>query len=138
MLPEVLDRIFDRALADRRVGQHHLADHLVDHGVGLLIGDEGEELIALFRARLLGGAAMVVAISFRPLFFELDHLTGPVAHDAFGLMDAIGRPSVRAADQVLGLGDHQAEIGLGGAAEVAVGLVTEVGAALAAPVRAGR
>ena len=55
MLPEVLDRIFDRALADRRVGQHHLADHLVDHSVGLLIGDEGEELIALFRARLLGG-----------------------------------------------------------------------------------
>ena len=55
MLAEVLDRIFDGTLTDRRVGQHHLADHLVDHGVGFLIGDEGEELIALFGARLFWG-----------------------------------------------------------------------------------
>jgi hypothetical protein len=54
LLAEMLDRILDGALADRGVGQHHLADHLVDHGVGLGIGDEGEELLARFGARLFG------------------------------------------------------------------------------------
>ena len=42
------------------------------------------------------------------------------------------------AHQIPGLGHHQAEIGLGRAAEVAVRQVGEVGAALPAPVRAGR
>jgi hypothetical protein len=50
----MLDRIRDRALADRRVGQHQLPDHLVDHGIGLLVRDEGEELLTLFGARLFG------------------------------------------------------------------------------------
>jgi hypothetical protein len=54
LLAEVLDRVRDGALADRGMGQHQLADHLVDDGVGLFIGDEGEELLTLFRVRLLG------------------------------------------------------------------------------------
>ena len=55
LLAEVLYRVLDGALADRGMGQHHLADHLVDHGVGLRVGDEGEELLTLLGARLLGG-----------------------------------------------------------------------------------
>jgi hypothetical protein len=54
LLAQMLDRIGDGALADRGLGQHQLADHLVDDSVGFFVGDEGEELLTRFRARLFG------------------------------------------------------------------------------------
>jgi hypothetical protein len=56
VLAQVFHRFLDAAFTDRGLRQHHLTDDLIDHGVGVGVGAEGEKLLALrIGVQLLSG-----------------------------------------------------------------------------------
>ena len=136
---EMLDRIRDGALADRGVGQHQLADHLVDHGVGLFVARRRRGTAHAVRCSPARPSQSRSPLVSRPL---LPRARPPCPCGSGRCPRPAGcrRPARAARPRTRSLGSAiiRPRLACGGAAEVAERQVGEVGAALAAPVRAGR
>ena len=57
MIAEIFDRVLDSALPDRCMGQHHVADDLVDRRMGVRIGTKGDELSLIGTLPLSGSGS---------------------------------------------------------------------------------